>query len=39
MATAGVQYLREPDRREQDFEVTSVNYVMAELRARAKAPV
>ena len=33
-----VHYLRQPFRREPDFGVTSVNYVMAELVARSEAP-
>ena len=35
-ATA-VHYMRQPFRREPDFGVTSVNYVIAELLARAEA--
>jgi len=34
-----VHYLRQPFRREPDFGVTSVNYDLAELLARAGAPV
>ncbi|GBE11365.1 hypothetical protein BMS3Bbin12_00337 [bacterium BMS3Bbin12] len=33
-----VHYVREPFRREPDFGVTSVNYDMAELLAKAEAP-
>jgi hypothetical protein len=33
-----VSYLRRPFRREPDFGVTSVNYDLAELLARAEAP-
>ena len=33
-----VHYVRQPFRREPDFGVTSVNYALAELIARAEAP-
>lgn len=36
--THRVHYVREPFRREPDFEVTSVNYDFAELLARAEPP-
>ena len=36
--TSGVFYLRHPFRREPDFGVTSVNYDLGELLARAEAP-
>jgi hypothetical protein len=34
----GVRYVRRPFRREPDFGVTSVNYDLAELLARAEEP-
>ena len=37
-ATDRVHYVRSPFSREPDFGVTSVNYDMAELLARAEAP-
>jgi hypothetical protein len=37
-ASAEARYVREPFQREPDFAVTSVNYKLAELLGRAKAP-